>query len=194
MQVPAGKPPSWTAIYDHDADLPSARAHSRGGVLLRRPTLADVTGVFAVHHDPRVYLHDPDEVHADVAHTARFLAPTIHHWATHGFGHWTVLVPHRVWPKGKPGPQATDTGRVIAGMGGIQHRIVDGTPVLNVYYRFAPATQGRGLARVVLRQSLAISGSRSTRRRRGSADQTSEHDRSSRRRPRWIRRRRHGTR
>lgn len=125
-------------------------------MLLRRPTLADAPGIFAVHHDPRVYRHDPDEVHPDVEHTNRFLAPMIQHWARHGFGYWTVLVPLTVWPQGGPGPEEADSGRVVAGLGGIEHRTLCGRPVLNVYYRFAPATQGRGLARAVIRRALGI--------------------------------------
>ncbi len=42
-----------------------------------------------------------------------------------------------------------------AGVGGIQHHALGGTePVLNVYFRFAPDLQGRGLARHVLDSAL----------------------------------------
>ena len=126
------------------------------GVLLRRPFEADAAGVFAVHGDPSVYRYDPQETHADVAHSARFLAPILDHWAEHGFGYWAVLLPAGDWREGVPGAHVEDGARVFAGLGGIRNHTLAGRPVLNVYYRFAPAAQGRGLARIVVEQSLAL--------------------------------------
>jgi RimJ/RimL family protein N-acetyltransferase len=126
------------------------------GVVLRRPNAADVPGVFAVHRDPAVYRYDPQETHPDPEHTTRFLAPMLAHWTEHGFGYWSVLVPRAVWPDGEPGADNADGDRVLAGLGGIQHHTMTGRPVLNVYYRFAPAAQGRGLARTVLQHAVAI--------------------------------------
>ncbi len=125
-------------------------------VLLRRLTPSDAPGVLSVHGDPRVYVHDPHETHPDLAHTQVFLAPMVEHWATHGFGYWVVLLPTAAWPGGVPGPDPDDGDRVVAGLGGVQHHRVDGQPVLNVYFRFAPETQGRGLAGTVLRQVEAL--------------------------------------
>lgn len=139
------------------ADAPHASwvsIRAAHGVLLRRPTVADLPGVFAVHSDPRVYQYDPDETHPEPAHTARFLAPLLAHWTEHGFGYWSVLVPAAMFPDGVEGD--ADEGRVIAGLGGIQHHTTAGRPVLNVYVRFAAAAQGRGLARTVLEHALAI--------------------------------------
>lgn len=137
---------SWTAPpWWHRIEQP-------GGVLLRRLTADDAPGVLAVHGDPRVYVHDPHETHPDLAHTRQFLAPMVEHWAAHGFGYWVVLLGASCWPDGVPGADAADDGRVVAGLGGVQHHRVDGQPVLNVYFRFAPETQGRGLAGTVLRQ------------------------------------------
>lgn len=124
--------------------------------LLRRPVLADVAGMFAVHRDPVVYRHDPQETHPDAEHTGRFLAPMLTHWAEHGFGYWTILAPHAAWPEGEPGTADEDDGRVIAGLGGIQFHVVAGRRILNVSYRLAPASQGRGLAGIVVRQAIAI--------------------------------------
>jgi ribosomal-protein-alanine N-acetyltransferase len=112
--------------------------------------------VLSVHGDPRVYSLDPDLVHADLAMSAEFLVPTLEHWVRHGFGYWTVLVPAAWWPAGATGPVSGDDDRVNAGMGGIQHHDLVGEPVLNVYYRFAPAVQGRGLARRVLEASVRL--------------------------------------
>jgi len=135
---------------------PWTRVETDAGIVLRRPTSADIPGVFAVHRDPAVYRHDPQDTHPDPDHTARFLAPMLAHWAEHGFGYWAVLIPRAVWPEGPPSAEAEDGERVLAGLGGIQHHVVGGAPVLNVYYRFAPAAQGRGLARLVIDQALSI--------------------------------------
>lgn len=126
------------------------------GVLLRRPIEADAAGVFAAHGDPSVYRYDPQETHSDVEHSARFLTPILDHWAEHGFGYWAVLLPAEKWREGVPGAHADDGARVFAGLGGIRNHTLAGRPVLNVYYRFAPAAQGRGLARIVVEQSLAL--------------------------------------
>jgi ribosomal-protein-alanine N-acetyltransferase len=137
-----------------------ARADAGDGVLLRRPEETDAAGVLSVHGDARVYALDPDLVHTDLAMSAEFLVPTLDHWATHGFGYWMVLVPAVWWPPGATGPIIGDDGRAHAGMGGIQHYDLVGEPVLNVYYRFAPAVQGRGLARRVLEASVRLAAER----------------------------------
>lgn len=116
------------------------------GVLLRAVDRSDAAGVFAVHGDARVYALDPQETHTSVAHSQRFIAPMTSHWAEHGFGYWTVLLPHGAWEDGIAGSRPDDAGRVIVGLGGVQHHTVQGQPVLNVYFRLAPAVQGRGLA------------------------------------------------
>lgn len=123
-------------------------------LVLRRAAPADAPGLFAVHSDPRVYELDPDERHVDIEYTERWLAPILEHWDRQGFGYWTVLVPTAWWPAGKPDPFGTDSDRVIAGMGGVRlHEALD-RPALNVYYRFAPAVQGRGLAGAVVQAAV----------------------------------------
>jgi [ribosomal protein S5]-alanine N-acetyltransferase len=128
------------------------RVEEPEGVLLRRPVAQDAAGVLAVHGDPRVYIHDLHETHPDLAHTQAFLAPMLRHWGVHGFGYWTVLVTAPDWLDGVAGTLPGDDGRLVAGLGGVQHHTVDGRPVLNVYFRFAPEAQGRGLAGAVLRR------------------------------------------
>ncbi|ACQ79224.1 acetyltransferase [Beutenbergia cavernae DSM 12333] len=136
------------------------RVDAGDGVLLRRVRAADAPGVLAVHGDPRVYALDPHETHRDLAHSRRFLEPMLRHWARHGFGYWAVLVPLDWWPDGVPGTRAEeapdDGTRVHAGLGGLQHYLMAGEQVLNVYVRFAPATQGRGLARRVINTAVRM--------------------------------------
>lgn len=136
--------PWWEHVADDD------------GLLLRRPVLDDAAGVLAVHGDPRVYEFDPHERHLDVAHSQRFLEPILAHWKRHGFGYWTVLVPRAWWPEGVAGPQPRDGDRVHAGLGGVHHHTVAGRPVLNVYFRLAPAIHGRGLAGRIVETSIRM--------------------------------------
>lgn len=135
---------------------PWARIEMDGGALLRRPVPGDVPGVYAVHRDPAVYQHDPQEVHPDADHSARFLAPMLDHWDRHGFGYWSILVPASVWPAGEPGADSADGDRVFAGLGGIQHRITPGNASLNVYYRLGVPAQGHGLTRLLMQRVLAL--------------------------------------
>ncbi|HLL62904.1 MAG TPA: GNAT family N-acetyltransferase [Propionibacteriaceae bacterium] len=126
------------------------------GVRLWRPTDHDAPGVLSVHGDPRVYVHDPQEVQADLDDARRFLAPTLRHWVEHGFGYWTVLVPSEWWPSGVPGPEGADEDRVHAGLGGIQHYRMAGEPVLNVYYRLAPDVHGRRVAGTLVATAMTL--------------------------------------
>lgn len=127
-----------------------------GGVRFRRPVEDDAPGVLSVHGDPRVYVFDPHEVQADLAAARLFLTPMLGHWAQHGFGYWTVLVPSAWWPNGVPGPQDVDEGRTHGGLGGIQHYLMAGEPVLNVYFRLAPDVQGRGIAGALMTTAMAL--------------------------------------
>ncbi|WP_322410859.1 GNAT family N-acetyltransferase [Microbacterium invictum] len=135
---------------------PWTRIEATHDTVLRRPTVADVPGIFVVHSDPEVYRFDPRETHPDPAHTAQFLNPMLTHWDEYGFGYWSVLVPRTVFPGGVAAVGDADDGRVLAGLGGVQHHTMTGQPVLNVYFRFAPAAQGHGLARIVLEHVVSI--------------------------------------
>jgi len=137
---------------------PWVHVEAPGGVLLRQLDPSDAAGVFATHADPRVYEHDPRETHPDLAHTRAFLAPMLGHWAEHGFGYWTLLVADEAWSDGVVGGVSRDAGRRIAGLGGVQHHTVAGRPVLNTYFRFAVAAQGRGLGGVVLDSVVRFAG------------------------------------
>jgi len=45
---------------------------------------------------------------------------------------------------------------VHAGLGGIHHHTIAGVPVLNVYFRFGPEVQGRGLAGAVVAEAIRM--------------------------------------
>lgn len=132
-----------------------SRVRPTSGVLLRRPTYDDVAGLCRVHSDPRVYALDPHLLHTDERYTLDWAQPFLDHWSEQGFGYWTVLVERSWWPQGPPGKVPRETAMVIAGAGGIQWHQLGPERVLNVYYRFAPETQGRGLAGHVVRSATA---------------------------------------
>jgi RimJ/RimL family protein N-acetyltransferase len=125
---------------------------SRDGLLLRAMVPDDAAGVLAVHGDPQVYEFDPAETHADIEQSRRSMAPIIDHWSRHGFGYWSVLVPRTWWPEGV----AQEGDLVYAGVGGIQHHTMGEEPVLNVYFRLAPAVQGRGIAGRILETAVRM--------------------------------------
>lgn len=133
-----------------------ARVETDGDILLRALDPADAPGVLRVHGDPRVYEYDPHETHPDLDHTRRFIEPMLGHWREHGFGYWTVLVPHDECPDGVVGDVPGDDGRVIAGLGGIHLHTVENRPVLNVYFRLAPEVHGRGIAGTVVANVIRI--------------------------------------
>jgi RimJ/RimL family protein N-acetyltransferase len=126
------------------------------GLVLRAPREDDLPGVLAVHGDPRVYRHDPHETQTSLEDAATFVAPFLAHWARHGFGYWIVLVPAAWWPEGVPGSGPEDGARVHAGIGGIQHYVMAGEPVLNVYFRLSPEVHGRGIAGLIVRTAQAV--------------------------------------
>lgn len=127
-------------------------------VRLRQPVPEDATGVLSVHGDPGAYPLDPGLRHRTLGDSAEFIDSIRQHWGRHGFGYWAVLVPRGWWPDGVPDHE--DPDHVHAGLGGIQHHGLDGEPILNVYYRFGPAVQGRGLATYVLAEAMTVAADR----------------------------------
>lgn len=137
------------------ASNPWCAVHLPQGVLLRDIGNDDAPGLYLIHGNPLAYAHDPSETHPHLEHTRAFLAPFRAHWDTFGFGYWTALAPEPWWPSGAEGARTHDDGRRIVGLGGIQTFDLQGTRVLNAYFRLAPEVQGRGLGTLVLRAALA---------------------------------------
>lgn len=98
---------------------------------LRRPTPADLSDVFRVHGDPATQRFNPAGPDRDLTASRRRLDEWVAHWAEHGFGYWTVC---------------SLSGSQVLGFGGVRLEEWAGQPVLNLYYRLAPAAWGRGLA------------------------------------------------
>lgn len=133
-----------------------SRVEVSDGLLLRAVVVNDAEAVLSHHGDPRVYRFDPQETHPDVAFSRRFIVPMVEHWERHGFGYWSVLVPHSWWQTGVAGAESSDDGRVHAGLGGVQRHVVAGEPVLNVYFRLATAVHGRGIAGLLLNEAVRM--------------------------------------
>jgi len=67
----------------------------------------------------------------DRAAAADPVARWVRHWEEHGFGHWCV--------------RESGSDRII-GYAGVKRMLMQGRPVLNLVYRFAPDMWGRGFA------------------------------------------------
>jgi RimJ/RimL family protein N-acetyltransferase len=103
---------------------------------LRRPTAADEAFHVGLHTDPALYAHAPRALRS-AAENAAYLQTILGHWDEHGFGYWVV--------------EDRSTGEPL-GMAGV--RPAEG--YLNLYYRFRESAQGRGFAREVAREAVAL--------------------------------------
>lgn len=103
-----------------------------GRLLLRRPEPADEAAAVRLHLDPRTNVHDPSPGPVTAAQAARTFHVISRHWRSFGFGVWATALPEE--PAG------------LVGFAGVSHRVVQGRPALNLYYRFHPDYWGRGLA------------------------------------------------
>jgi RimJ/RimL family protein N-acetyltransferase len=93
---------------------------------LRRPQPADIDAILAVHADPLACAHNPSDALASHAEAAKLFACWDTHWRSHGFGYWVV--------------RHQDATVGFCGVKYVDER------VLNLFYRFAPASWGDGIA------------------------------------------------
>ena len=98
---------------------------------LRRPTPEDLDRLFKIHSNPETYRHLPRHAMTHVDQAAERLAEWIDHWEAHGFGYAAV---------------DTQPDTTTIGYAGLHHHSLADRPVLNLYYRFDPASWGRGYA------------------------------------------------
>lgn len=104
---------------------------------LRRPVASDLPFQIALHTDPALYTHAPEALVLDPAVQEQRLAAWIGHWEEHGFGYWLVEDAADGTPLGFAGVRPDGDG-------------------LNLYYRFRPDAQGRGLAREAAREAVVL--------------------------------------
>ncbi|MEU4448547.1 GNAT family N-acetyltransferase [Actinosynnema sp. NPDC023926] len=98
---------------------------------LRPPTAGDVQAVYEIHHDPSACAHNPSDALTTPDEAARLLDRWLGHWHASGFGYWVV--------------RRHDDPTVL-GFCGIKSVHLDDHPALNLFYRFAPAAWGQGIA------------------------------------------------
>ena len=97
----------------------------------------DLDEHFALLSDPAVWVHSPEGRHTSPERTAEAIEQAVGHWERDGLGYWTARL--LVDLAGTP-LRAGD----VVGTGGCAVRV--GTSWWNLYYRFAPAAWGHGLA------------------------------------------------
>jgi RimJ/RimL family protein N-acetyltransferase len=110
--------------------------HLRTGRLrLNAVTRDDLGQVHELHADPQVWRHFPAGRHGTRERTAEYIAQIERDWAADGLGYWAAR------PAGHP--HEVPAGGTLIGVGGcaVRHKAV-----WNLYYRLAPAAQGRGFA------------------------------------------------
>ena len=101
-------------------------------LIYRQPQLADLPAVFAIFGDPQTNLFNPAGPMTDIAQAEALLDRWLQHWATHGYGWWTIT-----------SAQAPDH---ILGFAGIAEHDYLGKSVINLGYRFAVEAWGHGYA------------------------------------------------
>ncbi|MGW7580816.1 GNAT family N-acetyltransferase [Kitasatospora sp. NPDC054768] len=98
---------------------------------LLRPAEGDIDAVLAVHRDPATCVHNP----SDALGTRTEAEELYGRWNAvrerHGFGYWTVR---------------EHDSPAVPGFCGIKPMTLAGLPILNLFYRLAPAAWGRGVA------------------------------------------------
>ncbi|AGL20282.1 GNAT family N-acetyltransferase [Actinoplanes sp. N902-109] len=98
---------------------------------LRRPARPDIDAVLAINGNPEACRHNPSDLLATRADAEDLFRRWDDHWRRHGFGYWAVR------------DQAT--GEII-GFSGLKVVSFRNREVLNLFYRFDPASWGSGYA------------------------------------------------
>ncbi len=98
---------------------------------LCRPVAGDVDAILLVNGDPRAFEHNPSDALASRYDAEQLFERWNEHWDTYGFGYRVVRA------RGQ---------QEVLGFCGLKVVSLDGRPVLNLFYRFAPSAWGRGIA------------------------------------------------
>jgi RimJ/RimL family protein N-acetyltransferase len=94
---------------------------------LRAVAMSDLDLIYGLTSDPRVWTHLPSGVHTSREQTGAQLARQATAWDSDGLAQWTARL----------------HDGTFAGIGGCS---INAGAAWNVYYRFVPEVQGRGLA------------------------------------------------
>lgn len=95
------------------------------------PTDADIDAIFAIHSDSRTYAHRPELAMKTREEAVELARAWNENWCGKQLGYYVV---------------STLDGTTI-GFTGVRHSEEAGEEVLNLYYRFAPESQGKGYAK-----------------------------------------------
>ena len=87
---------------------------------------------FKIHSDPATNLFNPFGPLTNRQESTRIVRDWHRDWEQNGFGYWAVSL--------------QEAPEKIIGFGGITKKVIDGIERLNLYFRFAQAVWGRGLA------------------------------------------------
>jgi RimJ/RimL family protein N-acetyltransferase len=110
---------------------PSAEELRTDRLVLRRPTTADIDAILAVHSDPAACFHNPSDALTRFEEAEGLYKRWDEQWGRYGYGYWVVRSHESAQQLGFCGIKPMKLGEV---------------EVLNLFYRFAPSTWGRGLA------------------------------------------------
>ena len=111
----------------------NAHVHSER-LCLQRPEAGDLPDVFEIHAFRETNLFNPSGPMKSIDEARKLLLSWIADWDSDGFGYWCVR---------------EECGGPVIGVNGLKRRKGGQGSVLNLYYRFAPHTWGRGYAREV---------------------------------------------
>ncbi len=92
---------------------------------------ADVAAILEIHSNAAAIAHNPSDVIADEGAARNLFLRWNDHWQRCGFGYWVVRRRETLNP---------------LGFCGVKVMPVAGSPSLNLFYRFAPAAWGQGIA------------------------------------------------
>lgn len=116
--------------------------HTNMSPIFKKPTLADLPAMIAIHCDPRTNVYNPAGPHSPES-AAAMLETWRTHWDANGFGYWAVC----------SGPEDEDE---VCGFGGIMRKQVGSKLSLNLYFRLSPQFWGRGLASSIATVALKL--------------------------------------
>ncbi|HIX80130.1 MAG TPA: GNAT family N-acetyltransferase [Candidatus Corynebacterium faecipullorum] len=117
----------------HDFSLHTPR------LSLSVPTDADIDAIFAIHSDARTYEHCPELAMKSREEAVELARAWQANWCEKQLGYYVV---------------STLDGTTI-GFTGVRHSEEAGEEVLNLYYRFAPESQGKGYAKEAAAAAIA---------------------------------------
>lgn len=106
------------------------------------PTDADIDAIFAIHSDSRTYAHRPELAMKTREEAVELARAWQENWHGKQLGYYVV----------------SKLDGTTIGFTGVRHSEEAGAEVLNLYYRFAPESQGQGYAKEAA--SAAISSAR----------------------------------